>query len=170
MAMEMDLENMLDNAEAFCRKMYRKEKEIMPILHIVAPDQVPIVVEFGWQNEHERASKLAITRAFLRVSKASAYLLINETWFTNIKHDDAGNPLEPLPDQAGYVMPSQRVDRLEGLVLSAVTRDGTRQCRLFELKRDAAGFMSEMIPKTFPNEDFGGELLELFESDTAGSA
>jgi hypothetical protein len=161
---QTDLRELVARAEAHARAIYRTRPEVQPLLHIVVAHAPPVIVEFGWASDAERAAKLELTRHLLATLGADAYLILHETWAL-IGPSDA-----PEPGEDGWVPPRLHPDRVECIYIGAVARSGAKQGVLFELKRGGEGLVADLV-RIHGDGVLSGPIAELFEpGDVAGRA
>lgn len=158
--MRPDLDEILVVTESAIRQACRDSVRVDPTIQIFgARDGEVAVLPFGWRNDRERSAVLTALRSTLRFVDTVAYAIAHEVWVTAV--DDRGL----MPDQPSVVMQGDRPDRHEALMILVVARSGAKKAQMFEIKRDDAGMMVDLVLDKLwsATMDLDGELTRLFE-------
>jgi hypothetical protein len=151
----MTLDEMIEAAEKHARKILINEKGAQLIITFLidSPDELAIIGT-PWSNSKQRRQCLELIQFMLKAKKATAYSIVSESWVSTEpkeKHLQSG------------LMPSQREDRKEIVMIIAVNKKGEKKCRSLNIVRNNDAIIIDLpLDKEMNEGTLGGELANLF--------
>jgi hypothetical protein len=133
--------------------------EMMPTWHIQTPEGEPdLIAATPWGGDKEKQILVFAIRQLLRDKKAESYSFMSEAWSAT---EDANHP-NPL-------MPRDREDKREVVIINAYDRLGFGAMRVYEIKRGDDGVVTELVMDP-PLDGFTGRLANLFVDEDSQAA
>ena len=130
--------------------------QLPPTFHIQFTNRPPAVMAVRWRDEREKRMCFAAIRAALKDFRPTIvnYAFMSEAWLATQDHRP----------RAGDLLPSEREDRQEAVVITACDHDGGT-LRAFEIKRGPDAAVTELTPRTEPGSDFEGRMFNMLQDD-----
>jgi hypothetical protein len=154
--MPLTINELLDRGAEHARRVLVGEKgaEMIPTWHIQTPEGEPdIIAGTPWNGDRDKEFIIFAMRRLLRDKKAESYSFMSEAWMAteDIKHPTG-------------LMPREREDRREVVIINAYDRLGFGTMRVYEMKRGPDGVVTELVMDP-PAERFSGRLANLFVNE-----
>ena len=150
----MTIDELLDKAIAHSRDILigKAGAELMPTWLVQLKDRPAMVLATPWDGEDEKSRVIFAIRMLLKNPEVLSYSFLSEAW---IAFEDARHPTG--------LMPSQREDKREVVIINAFDRQ-SGQMRIYEIKRDRKGRVSDLVKDPEGIDRFEGRLFNLFRS------
>lgn len=130
--------------------------QLLPTFHIQFTNRAPMVMAVRWRDEREKRMSFAVLRGVLREVRQTVvnYSFMSEAWLATQDHRP----------RAGDLLPSEREDRQEAVVITACDHDGGT-LRAFEIKRGPDARVTELTPDASPRGPFEGRIFNMLKDD-----
>ncbi len=132
------LKEMVDLGGKHARRILITEgaKQLTPVFHLVAADGAHQIVAAIWTNDDEKDAVLGQVRQIAHQMNAVAVMMINEAWMASYD--------KPLTSwhadrQGPYVRPSERPDRKEVVIASALDNEDNNVTQTWQIVRSRPG-------------------------------
>jgi hypothetical protein len=150
------LDQLLDQGEAHARQilLVDKKPDLVPFYHLVS-DGVDTIMPCTFGSQQEKDLAVFFATALARSIDATAVMFVSEAWTAVVAPGDVS------PDGMVDVLPSQRSDRVEVVML--VASDGDHSLgRSLLMKRDRKGRLValERDDKYDRADMFGGRMID----------
>jgi len=155
--MPLTINELLDKAIEHARRVLIGEEgaSMIPTWHIQTPEGEPdIIAGTPWGGDDEREFVILAMRRLLRDQKAESYSFMSEAW---VATEDVKHPIG--------LMPRDREDRREAVIVNAYDRLGFGAMRTYEMKRNDKGVVTDLVMEE-PVKGFFGRLANLFKEDS----
>ena len=153
----MNLEQLVNFAEKHANSVLvgSAKAQIIPTFHIQFKDRAPALISTPWSDGREKRIAIEAIREALKRFRSSVlnYCFMSEAW---VATEDVDHPIG--------LMPSEREDKREVVMISANAPDTKGLFVILEIKRDAKGRVTE-LKRHEPIEVGGGHLENLFEEE-----
>jgi hypothetical protein len=137
----MTLDDMAQLAEEHARRiLIGTRDELVPQWLLSSPGEVRIVAT-PWADNHEKHLVVRVMRAMMQEAHVHAYSLLVEAWFVHERIPE-GKTEENFEYRGPP--PSERLDRLEAVMITAEDRSGGHRNRSFQIIRDNEGRCVEL--------------------------
>jgi hypothetical protein len=129
--------------------------QLVPTFHIQFTDRPPVTMPVPWTNDRQKAALLAAVRSAIKEfrSVVDSYSFITEAWIAT----------QDTPPRAGDLLPSEREDRREAVIITAFNKD-TGFMRTYEIKRGPDARVTALVAEREPDR-FQGRIYNLFEDE-----
>jgi len=153
--MPLTINELLDKAIEHARATLidKPDAQLIPTWLIQAKDRTT-VVGTPWDGDDEKRIMLFAIRMMLKKEKAQSYSFMSEAWMAT---EGANHPTG--------LMPRDREDRREVVMVNAYDRLGFGAMRTYEMKRNDKGVVTDLLMDE-PVEGFSGRLANLFKEDS----
>jgi hypothetical protein len=154
--MPLTINELLDQGAEHARHVLIGEEgaAMIPTWHLQTPEGDPdIIVATPWNGDDEKEFMIFAMRRMLRDKKAESYSFVSEAW---VAIEDARHPIG--------LMPREREDRREVVIINAYDRLGFGTMRVYEMKRNDKGVVTDLVMDP-PMEGFEGRLANLFKDE-----
>ena len=132
--------------------------QLLPTFHIQFKDRPPMIMATPWRSETDKRVTIAAMRGVLKEVRQSVvnYSFISEAWLAVQNHRP----------RASDLMPSEREDRKEAVIITACDHDGGT-LRAFEIKRGSDSAVTELTPEKEPGkfDHFEGRMFNMLQDD-----
>ena len=128
--------------QTFVRKYLGDESHLMPHVDFTLPDNKHVLMlapPIGSRSEREKDQFNLFARAFIQAYDVQAFAMASEVWMAKVTTGSWDG-----------TQPSQRLDREEGVMVFAATREGREYQWLAKVKRE-------------PEDDEDGRVVELVD-------
>jgi hypothetical protein len=133
-------------------------EQILPFAHIQFKNRPDSIMPMPWHDEREKAAMIGALRLafkFYRPSVAN-YMIISEAWLAKYDH---------LP-RDGMVMPVDREDKKECVIVTAGDHDGARM-KVWEIIRDGEGKVTDLVEAKNALDQLAGRMFNLMNDEDA---
>lgn len=151
-AMSLDVLLELAEKQAHHMLLVERVKQLVPVFVLVSPRDELSIISCPWENDTEKQIMLAALREAAKGMHAVMLSNLSEAWVSP--------SYGPGVDLTKTTRPSLHPERRE--VVIALATDGTNtKSRIFEIKRDWKGKISQLIPETTSDDmAFAGQLID----------
>jgi hypothetical protein len=154
----MTLEQMIEAAHQHARHVLvgSATAQIEPFFHIQFKSRPDAIIAAPWTDERHKAASLYAVRFMLKVHRHDVvnYFVLSEAWVAAQDH----------PPRDGDLMPSEREDKKEVVVVSAGDHEGARM-KVWEIVRDDRGRVTNLVePRKLPDH-WEGRMFDLLNSE-----
>jgi hypothetical protein len=153
----LTINELLDAGAAHARQVLvgKKGAEMVPTWHVQTPEGEPdIIVATPWSGDDDKIKITRLMRFMLKEKKAESYSFMSEAW---VATEDPRHP--------SGLMPREREDKREVVIINAYDRLGFGTMRVYEMKRGPDGIVTELVMDP-PMDGFSGRLANLFREDS----
>lgn len=151
--MLMTIDEMIETAEQHARTVLINEEgaQLSPAF-LMESEEERIIVVTPWSNKEERNRSLNVIQLAMKIKKIKQYSVVSESWMaTETKGFETG------------LMPSQRQDRKEVVVIVAVTKIEKKSV-MFDIERNDKAIIIDLIKeKEMEGSGVAGELASLLD-------
>jgi hypothetical protein len=150
----MSIDKLLEQATDYAHRVLigHEGAQVIPTFCIQFDHEPTTIVAAPWADDHEKSMTIDLMRAMLKIKHAHSYSFVSEAWMAT---EDRKRPLG--------LMPSEREDKREVVIVIAHDRRGGGQVRTYEIKRNAKGVISDLMLDPDTVDSFGGRLHNLFD-------
>lgn len=137
MTTKAELKDLVEQSVAYVHKVLieERQKELMPIFHLVAPPGgQSAVVGTPWNSKFEKQLAVAQVKAMARSIDAQAVVFTTECWL--VKRD---TPTDWHRQRIHNVIPSQEPDRMEAVMIAAKNKARDTEVVTLQIIRDKPG-------------------------------
>lgn len=121
------LDKMIAFGEFMASATMDEHKEVPPIWYLVN-DTEAVAVLTPWQGENDKKISIALLRAMIDKFRFDRYVFFTEIWLANVAPD--------TPEDLAKMMPMNRPDRREAVMIHAFERDNPdSRCEVFDIVR-----------------------------------
>jgi hypothetical protein len=119
-------------------------------------DRPPTIIACPWSDTHERNATIAAMRMTFKAYREhiDSYLFWSEVWMAS------ENPRHPTG-----LMPADRQDRKEGVLINAFDAKGGERTRFYEIMRGPDGVVTDLVKFDREPDQYGGDLHNLLKDD-----
>jgi hypothetical protein len=159
--MPLTINELLDAGAEHARQILvgKEGAEMVPTWHIQTPKGEPdIIAATPWGDDDDKAMVVSLMRFMLKEKKAESYSFMSEAW---VATEDVNHPTG--------LMPRDREDRREVVIINAYDRLGMGTMRVYEIKRGPDGIVTELVMDP-PLDGFSGRLANLFKDEDSQAA
>ena len=149
----LNVDQLLDHAADHARTVLvgKPKAELIPTWILQGKDEITFVGT-PWGDDVEKELTVIAIRAMLEVRQAQSYSFMSEAWKA---HESIDHPIG--------LMPRDRVDRIEVVIVNAFDRQGGKM-RCYEIRRGPDGVVTELVLDPQGDMDrFEGRLYNLFQ-------
>lgn len=154
-SLDQMIEGMHEHARATL--IGHNDEQLLPFFHIQFKDREDAVIPAPFQDERQKSAFIQAIRASLNIFKPSVvnYAFVTEAWVAQYDHKPGEKDL----------MPSEREDRRECVIVSAGDRDGA-QMKMWEIVRDDQARVTDLVEDhNMMADHFEGSLHNLMAED-----
>jgi hypothetical protein len=154
--MPLTINELLDKGAEHARNVLIGEEgaAMIPTWYLQTPEGDPdVIVGTPWNGDDDKEIMIVIMRQMLRYERAESYSFISEAW---VATEDARHPTG--------LMPCEREDKREVVIINAHDRLGFGTMRVYEVKRNDKGIVTDLVMDP-PLEGFEGRLANLFKDE-----
>jgi hypothetical protein len=131
--------------------------QLIPTFHIQFINRPPVIMAMPWTSERQKMAAIHAVRSAIQHFRpiVDSYSFMSEAWIA----------VQDTPPRDSDLMPSQREDRKEAVIITCFNKD-TGFMRSFEIKRAPDATVSELVADlNAPGKEdrFEGRLYNLFE-------
>jgi hypothetical protein len=127
--------------------------QLLPTFHVQFTDRPPVIMGAPWRSDREKMGVLAAVRETINEfrSVVDSYSFMTEAWVAS----------QNTPPRAGDLLPSERQDRREAVIITAFNKD-TGFMRTYEIKRGPDARVTALVPER-ELDRFEGRIYNLFD-------
>ena len=144
-------EGFLERIADASQQVFLKHGQLSQAFFFLDPHGDLAMFPAPWADHDERALYLAVVTKALKMCKAERYAFASEVWMAT--YDSRTSSVE--------LMPSEREDRKEGLMIGVSDKHGKTLLKMFRIERDGDGKPRLELEANMDGTDFTGELTTL---------
>ncbi len=147
----LNVDELLDHAVEHARKVLvgKPKAALMPTWLIQVKDQT-MILGTPWDGDNDKDIVITAMRMLMKLRDVQSYSFMSEAW----------KAIESLDHPTG-LMPSQREDKVEIVLINACDRNGAK-VRSYEIKRGPDAVITDLVLDKQGSEDhFSGRLFNL---------